>query len=112
DLEPLLAAFDRRPRAADPQERMVLGVEHGLAQHVPARARDVVVGRRAVELVAFLRSELRVVDDELLDRNLHLEARLLELGMHEDLACQATDRDDVVMTEALRDRALALVNEP
>src|SRR5690606_30279011 len=91
---------------------MILGIEHRVAQHVAARAGDVVLGRRAVELVALLRAQLRGVHDELLDRDFHLAPRLLELRAHEHLPGALTDRNPGTVTEALRDRALALVDEP
>src|SRR5690606_19205031 len=66
----------------------------------------------AVELAALLRTQLRIVHDELLDGNLHLEARLLELRVHEDLPRELPDGNHMIVAEALGDRAFALVDEP
>src|SRR5690606_25979876 len=111
-LEALLPALDGGPRAGDPHKRMILGIEHRLAQHVAPGAGDVVGRRRAVELLRLLRAQRRIVDDELLDGDLHLEPGLVELGVHEDLPLELTDRDHVVVAEPLREGALALVDEP
>src|SRR5262249_57544953 len=85
-----------------------LGIEQTLAEHVAPRALLRAVGNVRRELRRrLLRAQRRFVNRECGDRNVYLEAAVVDRGWHIDRATQVAGRDDVVVPGA-RERATPL----
>ena len=101
-----ILGVDRTARSGHLDRRELLGIQERIAQHIRARSCGVILRRLAGEILSFLTCR-GIIDDEPIDRDIKLHARLGQLWLKMDGAGEVFQRDHVVVSER-RKNAIAV----